>query len=329
MLKSKRYSLMFFTFFLSALLAWGQAQEEKRQHFSLPFKTGAVQLDMSTFQITDVATAPNLESVKVTAQSKPLGLMMTLWVEPAKNSGGAKAARDEWWPPMKKRIDSMGSAMKNNRMYETAAYAAVEYLIPEFQGRPISQQNVRIFIAAGDVWSEIHLSRPLFKPGDEKYFQQVLDTVKPLSEFDPGSMEYMGYASGLYMRQEYAQAAKVYQKALDLEKQDRTLNKTLWFVLVDNLGMSYGITKDYKRAREVFEYGLSQEPEYPLFYYNMACLHAELGELDPAIANLQKAFARRANVLPGEKMPDPMTDDSFARYTKNPAFVKAVKELPR
>jgi hypothetical protein len=54
-------------------------------------------------------------------------------------------------------------------------------------------------------------------------------------------------------------------------------------VLVDNLGMAYGITGDLKKASEIFEYGLSKDDTYPMFYYNLACTYAEMNDLDNTI----------------------------------------------
>jgi hypothetical protein len=113
----------------------------------------------------------------------------------------------------------------------------------------------------------------------------VLLTVQTLCMSAPAGqkaqvMELMQEGSAHYLRREYKKAIGPYQKALDLEKQSRTLEQNLWRVLVDNLGMSYGITGDLKVAKETFEYGISEDSEYPMFYYNMACTRrdGQLGE---------------------------------------------------
>jgi hypothetical protein len=119
-----------------------------------------------------------------------------------------------------------------------------------------------------------------------------------------------------------------YSRALDLEKQRRVLGRNAWLILIDNLGMAYGISGDLPKAKATFEYGLSLEPTYPLFHYNMACAQAEGGDEAATIASLQRAFALRANIIPSESMPDPATDDSFQRFMKSPRFLAALKALP-
>src|SRR6266498_64198 len=116
-------------------------------------------------------------------------------------------------------------------------------------------------------------------------------------------MELIGAGSSYYIKHDFKAAIGPYQKALDMEKQKRTLNKTLWKVLIDNLGMAYGITGDLENAKETFEYGISKDPEYPLFYYNMACTYGELKNMDKAI------------------------DSSFKRFLKNEDFQAALREL--
>jgi len=144
---------------------------------------------------------------------------------------------------------------------------------------------------------------------------------------NPETLRYMQEASAFYLNEDYKHAITGYQKALDLEKKQRMLNETLWRVLVDNLGMSYGLTGDLKKAKETFEYGLSKDPKYPMFHYNMACTYAEMGDMDKTVSYLSQAFEYKANVIKGEKMPDPWKDSSFQRFINNSKFVKALKEL--
>jgi tetratricopeptide (TPR) repeat protein len=141
------------------------------------------------------------------------------------------------------------------------------------------------------------------------------------------SMEYLQEGSVFYMNRDYTNAIKPYQKALDLEKKDRKLERKFWIVLVDNLGMAYGITGDIKSSFGVFEYGISVEPTYPLFYYNMACGYGELGDEDNAIKWLRPAFKNKNNMNAGERFPNPETDSSFAKFRDSEKFKEAIAEM--
>ncbi|MFN2499338.1 MAG: tetratricopeptide repeat protein [Pyrinomonadaceae bacterium] len=141
------------------------------------------------------------------------------------------------------------------------------------------------------------------------------------------TLELVREGSSYYIKHDFEKAIGPYQKALELEKEKRTLDKTIWKVLVDNLGMAYGITGDLDKAKETFEYGISKDPDYPLFYYNLACTYGEKKDMDKAIEYLKLAFDRRENMIPGERMPNPATDSSFKHFMRNERFKAALEEL--
>jgi tetratricopeptide (TPR) repeat protein len=148
-------------------------------------------------------------------------------------------------------------------------------------------------------------------------------------EANPETLALMQAASRFYLDRDYKRAIPPYQRALDLEKKERTLNQNLWRVLIDNLGMSYGISGDLKKAKETFEYGLSKDPKYPMFHYNLACTYGEMDDVDNAITYLKSAFENKQNMIKGERFPDPWTDSSFQRFMNNDKFVGALREMSR
>jgi len=127
---------------------------------------------------------------------------------------------------------------------------------------------------------------------------------------------------------DYNDAIPYLTKALDLHKKHPTLSTTAWRILVDNLGMAYGMAGNLGKAKEIFEYGLSADSTYPMFYYLLADDYAEAGDEALAIQYLKRAYAHRAHGIPGETLPDPSTDDSFQRYMHDQKFQAALKELP-
>ena len=112
-------------------------------------------------------------------------------------------------------------------------------------------------------------------------------------------------------------------------KKDTLLTKEYWYVLIDNLGMAYGITGNLKSAELTFKYGLSKDQTYPLFYYNLACVYAEKNDMNICIDYLISAFRYRENMRGGEVFPDPLTDDSFQKFMKNNKFTSTIEKLKR
>jgi tetratricopeptide (TPR) repeat protein len=152
------------------------------------------------------------------------------------------------------------------------------------------------------------------------------------SQFPPVVTANQHLKDGLlaYGSRDYKKAIPALKAALDELQSTVGFETSLaWRVLVDNLGMAQGISGDLKSAKATFDYGVSKDPTYPIFHYNLACVFAEGRERDQAIAELKQAFAFKSNANPGEPMPNPATDDSFARFRKDKAFIAALDEIRR
>jgi tetratricopeptide (TPR) repeat protein len=215
--------------------------------------------------------------------------------------------------------------------------------VPEFQGAKVRLKTIHAYLGVRDLCAEVHLSKPGFEPGDQKLFEEILGTAKLLPDRSPagdqgqiaatppsdGALRYFREGSKYYLQQNYSTATGPYQKALDLEKQQHTLSKDYFRVLVDNLGMSYGISGNLKQAKATFEYGLTRDPEYPMFYYNLASTYGEMKDMQQAIEQLRFAYKYKANMIAGESLPDPIKDDSFRYFAGDDGFVKAVAEMQK
>ena len=65
------------------------------------------------------------------------------------------------------------------------------------------------------------------------------------------------------------------------------------------------------------------------FYYNLACIYAEMNDMESTMSYLKMAFKYKENVIPGESMPDPRSDDSFQRFMNNEKFRRLVESLSK
>jgi Tfp pilus assembly protein PilF len=132
----------------------------------------------------------------------------------------------------------------------------------------------------------------------------------------------------------YKAAAPIFEVALAKLKENPDMaarmlkdTKTAKRVVTDQAGMAYGMSGDITKAPSVFESAMAEDPDYPLNYYNLACADAEENNLTDAQTDLQQAFARKANVISGEAMPDPTKDDSFLPYRDNKEFWAFLQSL--
>jgi predicted Zn-dependent protease len=155
----------------------------------------------------------------------------------------------------------------------------------------------------------------------ERHFRELLKR-------DPSNVEIQVYLGQALFRQEkYAESVVPYEKARELERNGGKLNSEQHRILVDQLVMAYGMSRNLGKARAVLDDAIRQDPEYPLNYYNLACTFAEEGNKSKVLSNLSLAFQRKQNVLKGEKMPDPRVDSSFEKFARDPDFIKLVQEF--
>ncbi len=190
----------------------------------------------------------------------------------------------------------------------------------------VEQQNVFGVAASATTCAEIHISKVSYKPADEALFTSELESFQFEPDYVPSAQDYFNFATVFYnVAKSYESAAFYYQRSLDTLPANTPLN--LKRVVVDQLAMSYGISGQIKQSRAVNEAAIQTDPDYPLYYYNLACADAEQGKADDAKTHLQQAFDRKANTLPGEHIPDPAQDDSIQKLKKNKTFWAFVQTL--
>jgi hypothetical protein len=266
-----------------SLSVGAQTGKSNPVQMAIPGVKGVLELDVGP-TTSETRVRPDGKEVQLRAFGRPDKLDITAFLQRVTFPASAEKCRDEWWPGTKK-----GPFQRDNLQEKVVkdGIARVEFIVPEFKGIKVRQKNLHAYLGGGELCAEIHLSKIDFNPVDQKLFEDFLMSVKLLPDASPSggqsrnpsqpedrdSSYYFGQGSKFYLQRKYSDAAESYQRALDLEKQKRTLSKDYFRVLVDNLGMSYGISGKLPQAQATFEYGLTQDPEYPMFYYNLACTY--------------------------------------------------------
>ena len=138
---------------------------------------------------------------------------------------------------------------------------------------------------------------------------------------------YFEFGNLSFFRKDFQEAIPYYRKALELDKHRKSLGRERWILLVDQLGMAYGFSGDFINAKQTNEWAISQEPEYPMFFYNLACTYAEMNKMDEALRNLRLAYKYKGNVLAGQKFPNPRSDSSFKKYRNNKIFMAELRKM--
>jgi Tfp pilus assembly protein PilF len=112
------------------------------------------------------------------------------------------------------------------------------------------------------------------------------------------------------------QAIEAYEKARELDAQNHQLTPEERHDVYNNLGIFYGMGREYDKSIAVLESALKDDPDYGAYEYNLACTYSEKGDLDHALQHLQRAWELRNSF----RFPDVTKDTSFKRWRNDPKF---------
>jgi tetratricopeptide (TPR) repeat protein len=276
----------------------------------------ALEIRESGFSIKSKIINLNKEEAKLLAENPWTQSTITAFIEDARKKGGAKACRDyHWWQIRKSPFD-----LKDARLYESGPWAIVEYSITKIGTTVIHQKFINAYQAIDRYWIGIEIARTFHDPAQDSILHSILDHITINPAYVPTAQEQFGYASYYFLKKDYLKAVQYFQAVLQRKEPGSSLNRDSWRVLVDQLGMSYGLSGELDKAKDLFEWAIPIDPEYPMFYYNLACTFSEKGDLDRALENLRLALRYKENMIKGETFPDPRTDASFKKHRRAKSF---------
>lgn len=138
---------------------------------------------------------------------------------------------------------------------------------------------------------------------------------------------YLGQT--LFKEEKFAAAVAPYERVRSLAKSGVRLTLTQRRILGDQLAMAYGISGRSDDAKTLLLEAVRADPDYPLNYYNLACVSADETDKAGVLKNLSLAFRHKDQVLPGEQMPDPASDPSFKKYAEDGDFKALLARLEK
>ncbi len=145
---------------------------------------------------------------------------------------------------------------------------------------------------------------------------------------DPNSVEAHDSLARLYdLTRRYSAAAKEYTTAVELDDKVHQFNEDQRRQLISDQGAAYAQAGYRDRARDIYLKALEKDPDYALYNYNLACVYAELQDLNAALPYLKKSWENRNTLPAGMKFPDPRQDNSFKPYLNDAKFQEAVRNI--
>jgi hypothetical protein len=194
-------------------------------------------------------------------------------------------------------------------------------------GDGTQQHNLFAAIANANTCAVMQVASTTGQPAEDATLRASLSTFRPYLTYSPSSTDY--FVMGSLLSRVAPDSAARYYKA-SLEKLPRTAEGiAMRRIETDQLVKSLVESGDLENSRAIAGQAIASDPTYPINYYNLACSDAELSNAAGAKLHLQQAFDRRANVIPGDKMPDPTTDSSLIKLKNDPAFWAYVQSLPK
>lgn len=295
------------------------------------FGTGAIALPVGSDWKPEMLTVYD-KGARPVAQFSKAGTGETVSFILFENLSGnpsAQGCRDDAINPILEHDAKLISKRVDAELKTTAGetLATTSYLVDMNQAGGHHQHNLFGFAGNTKVCAEMHISSVVESPAEEEIVRALLAGFHPDLTYQPNAVDYFRLASVLF-KNSPGLAAPYYKASLDAMP-DGTSNSAPRRVTTDQLVMSLGMSGDIKDSRAVAEQAIADDPEYPINYYNMACMDAERGDAAGAKMHLKQAFDHRANVLKGESMPDPTKDDSILKLKNDGAFWAFVLALPK
>ena len=298
-------------------------QPDERIVLTMPGLYWALEIKEPGFSVKGKNIDPQKGTAKLLAEDPWTQTTITASIEKALKKGGAKACRDyHWW-----QIRKIPFSLKDAQLYESGPMAILEYSLPKVGTTTINQKFINAYMAMDDYWISVELAQSFHDPLRGDNLKSILEHITIDTAYVPTVLEDFGYGSYYFLKKDYRRAAKHYERVLERKDPGSALNRNSWRALVDQLGMSYGLSGELARAKELFEWAVKQDAEYPMFYYNLACTFAEMGDPEQALASLRLAYQYKQNMLPKETFPDPKTDSSFKKYPKDKRFRAELDKL--
>lgn len=283
---------------------------------SLPYNDWTLLVDLHSCRMQKNDVSPDENSRSILATNKDEGLTISTFIEKPKTVGNHIDCRKFYWEK------SLKSPLpkENINLYEKSDMAFVEHDVKEFKGNRIDLHSMNIYMSVHGYWVDIHISKVGYEEKDKLLFEKIANSVKVVEPKPMIREEIFMFASSAYYNKNYQSAIKQYESVLAPDTARISIDTIIWYVTVDNLGMAYAIKGDFKNAKRVFEYGVKLEPNYPNFYYNVACIYAEMSDLDNTLKNLEIACKKKDVTLKTGKMPNPAKDPSFQKYRDDERF---------
>jgi hypothetical protein len=294
---------------------------------ALPTRQGQLQWRADGFKVVQSSAKPNGQEIGVRGSdaSRKITFLGFLFVVSGQTPLTSAKCKDGVINELKKSnstvkiLATSEIPSANNLLLELVTYTARGR-----EGKLI--YSIRGFVATGDVCGDLEMYSDAAIAPEDPDLRRIFLSYRFDPAYTPQFNDVFLYAQILYRDQMYKAAAPLFELSLTKLKDDKSQD-TMRRVGTDQAGIAYGVSGNTAKARSIFESAISKDPDYPMYYYNLACADAQDKNLPDARLHLKQAFQRKSNMLPGESLPDPSKDDSFLPYRNDKEFWEFVESV--
>jgi hypothetical protein len=262
-----------------AFVAGLHAQIEADNGFklALPDHRGQLHWHAEGFKIVESSAKPNGREIGIRGrdESGRLTFLGFLFVVREQAPLTSAKCRDSALGPEKKSNPTLKVAETLENVHSgPPAVSVVTYTAQGRGGK--TAYMVRGFVAVGDICGDLEFYSDSPIRADDADLRGIFASYTFDENYIPKFGDDFVYAQILYKAHLYKAAAPIFEMALTKLGEDSGANtKTVRRVVTDQAGMAYGMSGDVSKARAIFEKAVASDPDYPMYYYNLACADAE------------------------------------------------------
>ncbi|HEY6348268.1 MAG TPA: hypothetical protein VI636_02550 [Candidatus Angelobacter sp.] len=314
---------------LVSLAVQAQQPSGNRARVEVPGVTGVLEIDVGATSWR-LDFLPEDKWTMLQVHQRPDHVSINALLRQVTFAASAESCKNDMWPKVQQ---SLGGKAGDLHESFTGGFARAEFNSSGAEGTP---RNLYAYLGSRDLCTQVNLVKANFSGDDQKTFEQILAGVRLLPDESgikvPGQSQETSsslMAQGDEAREQvnYASASRFYERAFVLEKANRTFDNDMYLDLISRLGFAYRINGNLAKAKETLIYGLSQNSNYPIFHYDLACTYAQMGQIDESLGHLNTAYQHRAKVAPTQLPAYPAEDTCFQKIATDPRFVNAVQKL--
>jgi hypothetical protein len=105
-------------------------------------------------------------------------LLVTAFLQKVAFEASPEKCRNERWPSSERALLSRKAKLDQILNSSQENTASVEFMLQEFRGEKLQMKDLHVYLGKADLCAEVHLSKVHYVPEDQKLFDQVLSTVR-------------------------------------------------------------------------------------------------------------------------------------------------------